>query len=284
MKQLIINADDFGLHEAVNRGIIAGYTQGCITSTSLIPGGQAFEQAVSLAKQNPGLGVGVHLTLVADRPVTDPGQIPSLVDSEGRFIEKYPQFILCYLLGKVCDAEIRLELFAQVRKAAAAGIPITHLDSHQHLHVLPGILRIVIDLAKEFNIRAIRIPDESYFFLGGYPFTAFRLIGRSGLTFLARMARKKIIRQGIAAPDHFYGMLAGGNMREEYLQNIIAQLPNETSEIMMHPGYDNNILRQAYSWNYRWQEELAAVKSLQTKQRLEEKRVNLISFKELAHG
>lgn len=284
MKQLIINADDFGLHEAVNQGIIAGYRQGCITSTSLMPGGQAFDQAVSLAKQNPGLRVGVHLTLVADKPVIDPGEIPSLVDRKGKFIEQYPQFILSYVSGKICDAEIRRELFAQVQKAVATGIPITHLDSHQHLHVLPGILSIVIDIAKQFNIRAIRIPDEPYFFLGGYPFTAFRIAGRCGLTFLARMARRKIIRQGFAVPDHFYGMLAGGNMREKYLHNIITQLPDGNSEIMMHPGDNNNILKRVYTWGYSWQEELAAVKSMDTKKRLEEKRVNLISFKELTYG
>lgn len=85
MKLLIVNADDFGLHPAVNRGIIAGHVNGCISSTSIMPGGGAFEDAAALAAAHPRLGVGVHLTLVGEKPVLDPSEVPSLVDGDGRF-------------------------------------------------------------------------------------------------------------------------------------------------------------------------------------------------------
>lgn len=278
MKKLIVNADDFGLHPAVNRAIIAGHSDGCITSTSIMPGGAAFADAARLAAANPALGVGVHLTLVAERPVADPAAIPSLVDGDGRLSSHYPAFIARFLRGRVSLAEVRTELAAQVAKAAAADIRVTHLDSHQHLHVLPGIIDIVLDLAEEYEISALRIPGESFFFTGGYPCGAGRLIGRTGLTTLAALARRMARRRGLAVPDHFFGMLAGGNLREEYLLAIIDRLPDGVSEIMTHPGDDDTALGALYGWSYRWQAELAAVTSREVARRLASRGVELVSF------
>lgn len=283
MKLLIINADDFGLHPAVNRAVIAGHTGGCITSTSLMPGAAAFDDAVLQAGRHPSLGTGVHLTLVGERPVADPVAIPTLVDDEGRLPGQYPAFIARFLRGRVSMDEIRTELTAQVAKAAAAGVKITHLDSHQHLHVLPGIIDIVLDLAARFDIKALRIPAEPRFFFGGYPCTAGRFVGRFGLSSLASLARIKAKRRGFSVPDHFFGMLAGGNMRQQFLLTILDRLPDGASEIMVHPGDDDAALGALYGWGYHWQEELAALTSPLTRQRLEAGGVKLISFGELGH-
>ncbi len=283
MKLLIVNADDFGLHPAVNRAIIAGHTGGCITSTSIMPAAAAFADAASLAGRHPSLGTGVHLTLVGERPVADPAAIPTLVDGDGRFPGQYPAFLARYLRGRVSRDEIRTELTAQVAKTAAAGVQITHLDSHQHLHVMPGIIDIVLDLAAQFGIKALRIPDEPRFFSGGFPYTAGRFVGRFGLSSLASVARCKAKRRGFAVPDHFFGMLAGGNMRQEYLLAILDRLPDGVSEIMVHPGDDAAALGTLYGWGYRWQDELAALTSPDTRRRLETNGIRLISFRELGH-
>lgn len=282
MKKLIVNADDFGLHPAVNRAIIAGHEGGCITSTTIMPGGAAFADAAQLAATQPALGVGVHLTLVAERPVADPAAIPSLVDGDGRLSSHYPAFLARFLRGRVSLAEVRTELAAQVAKAAAVGIRVTHLDSHQHLHVLPGIIEIVLDLADEYEIPALRIPGEPFLFAGGYPCSASRLLGRTGLSTLAALARRKARRRGLAVPDHFFGMLAGGNLREEYLLAIIDRLPDGVSEIMTHPGDDDAALGALYGWSYRWQAELAAVTSGEVARRIAARGVELVSFRGLA--
>jgi len=284
MKKLIINADDFGLHRDINTGIIIGYQTGCITSTSIMPTAGAFEHAVDLASAHSGLGIGVHLTLVGEKPVCDPSTVPSLVGEQGEFSPQYPQFLLKFISGQVRLREIRQEMEDQVRKVANMGINITHLDSHQHLHIMPGIIDIVIDIAKQFGIKALRIPAEPYFFAGGYPFTLPRMMGRSGLTTLARLARKKAKRYGLVTPDYFFGMLAGGNMTEKYLLTIIDQLPNGVSEIMIHPGSDDTILKEQFNWNYNWQAELAAVTSKNVLRRLAEMKIQSISFGELKNG
>jgi hopanoid biosynthesis associated protein HpnK len=283
MKQLIINADDFGLNETVNMGIIHGHTAGIITSTTIMPCGKAFEHAISLASANMQLGIGVHLTLVGEKPVCDPTIIRSLVDMDGYLSPQYPQFLLRYCLGKIQLDDVKKELTAQVQKTVDCGLPISHLDSHQHMHVVPGIIDITLDIAKKFHIKKIRIPAEPYLFLGGYPFSPVRFASRAGLTGLAQLARKKAKRQGIATPQHFFGMLAGGNMHEEYLLHIIDTLPEGTSEIMIHPGMDDSILHTMYNWNYHWQAELSAAISPTVHQHIEKHNIQLISFRELEY-
>jgi hopanoid biosynthesis associated protein HpnK len=284
MKQLIINADDFGLHTDVNQGIIQGHKLGCITSTSLMPGGKAFEEAIALSLDNPHLGVGVHLTLVGANPVCEPCDVSSLVDYEGRLSANYIQFLRRFMSGKVHLGDIRKELVAQVKKVVATGIPITHLDSHQHMHIVPGIIDITIDIAKEFGIKAIRIPAEPYLFLGGYPFSAARIVARAGLTFLSGLARSKVQAADLGAPACFFGMLAGGNMQEEFLLNIVDHLPDGISEIMMHPAINATMLKELYPWNYHWQEELGAVMSKSVIESIEREKIRLVSFGVLAYG
>lgn len=284
MKQLILNADDFGLDDTVNTGIIQGHLSGIITSTTIMPSGKSFEHAIALASTNKRLGIGVHLTLVGEKTICEPSAIKTLVDLEGRLSPQYPQFLVRYCLGQIQLDDIHRELTAQVQKVVDAGITITHLDSHQHMHIVPGIIDITIDIAKKFNIKAIRIPAEPYLFLGGYPFSVVRFIGRGGLTFLAQLARKKIRKQGLTSPRHFFGMLAGGNMREEFLLQIIDALPEGISEIMMHPGVNDDILKSMYNWNNHWQAELAAITSPTVSQHVKKNNINLISFKELGYG
>ncbi|VBB06853.1 glycoside hydrolase/deacetylase beta/alpha-barrel [Lucifera butyrica] len=283
MKQIIINADDFGLHEKVNLGIIEGYKNGCITSTSLMAGGPAFQHAVDLTGGNPGLGVGVHLTLVGAQPVAPAGEIASLVNEDGNFAAGYGDFFKQFFAGRIRLKDVRLELTAQIEKIRAGGVAITHVDSHQHLHILPGIFDIVLDLCDQYSIPAMRIPDEAIFFFGGYPRKLFRTLARNGLTFLAGRARKRAKRRGLAIPDHFFGMLAGGNMQAEYLLNIVRRLPDGTAEIMIHPGLENQSLNERYGWNYHWQEELDAVRDPRLRYCVDQNHIRLLSFRELAH-
>lgn len=281
MKRLIVNADDFGLHPLVNKAIAEGHRNGCITSTSLMATGAAFDDAIALAAGLPGLDIGVHLVLVGERPVSEPARIPSLVDGNGCMPSQYPAFLARWLQGRVSLAEVRAEFAAQLAKVVATGLPVSHVDSHQHLHVLPGISGIVFELAAAYGIRAVRIPAEPVFFTGGYPYTFGRFLGRLGLTVLAEAARGQAARRGLAAPGHFYGMLAGGNLREKYLLNIIDGLPDGVSEIMCHPGGDNATLGAAYAWRYAWQDELAAVTSPAVRGRIDDCGIRLANFREL---
>lgn len=281
MKRLIVNADDFGLQSEVNRGIIAGYQKGCIRSTSFVAAGKAAEEAAELARCNPGLGVGAHLTLVAERPVLPPDQVRSLIDENGCLFADHGVFIRHFLRGEIRLEELYRECDAQIARAEQLGVRLSHIDSHQHLHVLPKLIDICIELAKKHGLYKMRLPAEDYFFKGGYEAPLGRYVAKCGLTACARLARRKMTRAHIAVPQAFFGMLAGGNMHERYFLSILRALPEGTSEIMVHPGIDNLALDNIYNWHYHWEEELASVQSPEVMAYIKDHHVQLISFKEL---
>ena len=281
MRRLIVNADDFGLHAAVNRGILTAHTEGIVSSTSLMAGGAAFDDAVRIARHCPQLGVGVHLTLVGASPLLPVAEVSSLLDEAGDFYGSYPLFIKRFLRGKIRLAEVKRELAAQIDRVRMAGIQPSHLDSHQHLHVLPGIGGLVLDLARRFSIRAIRIPAEPVAFIGATPATVGRLAGRGGLTMLANLFRQHAAAAGIRTSDHFFGMLAGGQLTEPALLAILRRLPPGDSELMTHPGFADESLADAFRWDYQWDAERQALTAPAVRALLAERQIRLISFREL---
>ena len=274
-----MNADDFGLHEEINKGIIKGYKEGFITSTSLMCSAPAFEDAVVLAQENPGLGIGIHLTLVGSVPSVLPKEkISSLVDDRGLFPENYVAFAKMFYTGQVKMVQLELELRAQIEKALATGLNITHVDSHQHTHVLPGMTGLVVKLCNEYKIKNIRIPQEGYFFSGGFAGGLGRKVGRAGLSFCASLAAMQAKSAGLAYPNNFFGMLAGGNLNEALVGNIITALPDGVSEIMTHPGLNKQELDKHFTWDYHWEDELDAFLSAKNKTLLEQRNVALMNF------
>ncbi len=278
MKQLIVNADDFGLHEQINKGIIKGFQDGFITSASLMWSAPAYKNAVTSARENPGLGIGIHLTLVGSlAPALPKSEVKTLLDGDGVLLPDYRVFAKRFYSGKIRKDEVEAELRAQIERALASGLNITHLDSHQHLHVFPGILDIVIRLCLKYKIKAVRVPKEDYFFRGGFS-AKKRFVARGGLSFFAARAADRLKDAGILFPDHFFGMLAGGNLNEKLVKNIILAMPDGTSEIMTHPGIENGELAEKFDWDYHWGEELEAFLSAENKYLLKQQNVALTDF------
>ena len=144
MKKLVVNADDFGLSIKVNEGILCAHQNGILTSTSIMANGMAFQHAVDTWKSNPTLDVGIHLTLVGEKPLLNPDVIPDLVNKKGICHQHAKDFVMKYMMGKISQKQIYQELEAQVVKVLDQGIVISHVDSHQHIHMLPQILSVVI--------------------------------------------------------------------------------------------------------------------------------------------
>lgn len=259
LKQIIVNADDFGRHLSINRAVEQGFHNGVLRSATIMPGGAAFAGAAALAARTPALGVGIHLTLVNGTPVLPPAEIPSLVTKEGVFVDDHMVFAVRLLRGAVRLTEVRAELAAQLRRVEAAGIRPTHADSHRHMHVLPGVVDIVLDLCREAHIPAMRAPYAPLFAgrFGGIG----QLIGRTGLAFLARRAAARARHCGIRTPDHFAGIVAGEAVDLAALTRIAQNLADGTTEVMLHPGTDNAVLIRACHWQHDFAAELAAVRA-----------------------
>ncbi len=280
LRYIIINADDFGRHAEINRAVEEGLVHGCLRSATVMPGGAAFAGAIDIARRHEELGLGVHFTLVDGHPILPPEEIPSLVGSEGDFLPDHTALLKRYLKGGVNLEEVRRELAAQLQKIEATGIPISHVDSHQHMHTLPGIIDIVLDLAARAGIRAVRTP-RTPLFAGAFGGLG-QLVGRLGLSTLARLAACKAHRRGLLTPDNFAGIVAGEAVSEGELLHLIAHLPQGTTEVMMHPGMKNDVLQEDSGWQHDFEAELAAILSPHVGEALRKAEVEPVNFRHLS--
>jgi len=278
--KLIVHADDFGLSEKINDGILHAHLHGILTSTSVMANGGAFEHALNICRSVPTLDIGVHLTLVEEPPVLPREKIPSLVGGEGRFHCHAMTFLRKYAAGRIRLAEVRCELEAQIKKVASYGISISHLDSHQHLHILPQILNLTVDLAEQYGIPAIRFPYETpRFYMLGNRKAFSRLPQLLGLNLFCRLGKKAIPLH----TAHFAGFFFGGDLQKKNLHKTLEFLPvGETCELMCHPGLADEY--GAYRrWRYHWAEEFLALTDPEIAAFLSAKGIRLISYRQLAN-
>jgi chitin disaccharide deacetylase len=221
LKRLVINADDFGFTPDVNAGIIHAHRQGVLTATTLMANGDAFDDAVRLARETPTLDIGCHLVLV---------QGGSLVT--GTPLPETARQLLTALSKRHID--VYEELRAQVKKILAAGLRPTHLDSHKHTHALPNVFRVVVRLAHEFGIPYVRLPFDAT-----VPFA------RVPLEFARRRYCAWAQAYNVRMTDHFLGFRLTGTLTEKSLAAAICSLRQGTTEFMCHPGFLGPVLRNA---------------------------------------
>lgn len=255
MKNLIVNADDLGWTEGVNRGIAEAHRHGIVTSASLLANGAAFASGVEVARSTPGLGVGVHLNLSDGAPVAAPELVTSLVNNAGEF-EGGPENLLLRIASRGLTLhEVEQEWDAQIEKVRDAGIQPTHLDGHKHVHMLPGLFEIALRLAKSYGIGAIRVAHEASSLraalsTGEELHTAAVLkqgVQARGLKLLARDAREQAERVGISTTDYFCGIAQTGEMTKDGVAQLLRNLPEGTTELMCHPGYADEALQQTHT-------------------------------------
>ena len=280
-KRLIINADDFGIHEAVNRAVYSGFTSGILTSTSIMAGGKAFSSAVELSRQMGNVGLGIHLTLVgAVETVLPPNEVPTLTWKNGALCSNYLELIFRDLKGLINPDDVYREWDAQICKVLDAGVSITHIDGHQHLHMWNKFFPIALALGKKYKIPCMRIPDEDFFFdVSAKNF--LRSMAGTGLAFIARRHRSELRRTEMKTNDYFYGMLYGGHLTEDRMINLLGRVNFGITEIMCHPSSDEREMDKQFHWGYHGELELQALLSSAVKKKLEKEDIDLISYRDV---
>jgi len=281
MKQLIVAADDFGITKSVNEGIVRSREEGIVTSLNFLPTGEAFDDALRLAKSIGLNEAGAHLALTETISVTEASKIPSLVDTDGRFYKGHIQFLLKFISGAIDLDEVYVEWRSQLQKVNAAGIIITNLSSHEHIHMLPELLDIIIKLAKEYDVPAIRYPHADR----SSRRTGIKAVCKSLalLYFEGNMARA-LKSSGLAAPEHFLGFLDSGNITEEVLLDMIANLEDRTTELVCHPGFLGPEVLDRYRFHKNSEAELFALTSPRVKKLAGDKEIGLVSYAEFLSG
>ena len=237
-RRLIINADDFGISEEVNEAVIRSYKEGVLTSTSLMVTGESFEQAVKLAKANPGLAVGIHLVTVMGKSVLSPSEIPDLVNNNGDFSDNPTIAGLKYYFSPASRRQLRKELAAQFEKFQSAGLPLSHIDGHLHMHVHPVIFNIALDLGAKYGAPRMRVPLEERKL--ALEFDRAHSLRKTIHTILfgglARYMSKNLERRGFKFPERVYGNLQSGAMSERYFLYALDNLTAGINEIYFHPA------------------------------------------------
>lgn len=279
-KYLIVNADDFGIHHTVNEAVYRAFHEGILTSTSLMAGGAAFDEAADLVKKMPGIGVGVHLTLVGSLPGVAPKEeISSLIGEDGRLCESYINLIIRDLQGKIKLEDVYREWDAQIQKIINRGITITHVDGHQHMHMWNRFTPVAIELCKKYKIPCMRVSDEKFFF-GFNGRNAFRSLAGTGLSLMSRLHRPELRKKEIQTNDHFYGMLYGGHFSEDRMKKVLQNLSTGVTEFMCHPSASESSMEETFHWGYHGEWELKALLSPEIKKVVEENHIELISYRE----
>jgi predicted glycoside hydrolase/deacetylase ChbG (UPF0249 family) len=243
IRRLIINADDFGLTEGVNQSILELASHGALTSTTLMATGRALEHAIAEAHAHSTLGIGCHVVFVDGQPTAAPGQIPSLLASDGQFRPTLGTFVGDLLLGRIREQEMEAEACAQIQRLQQAGITVTHVDTHKHTHMFPAVLRPLLRAAQQCGVRAIRNPFEPEWAIRATP--GAPALRRLEVRILRsqRAAFRRLVRQaGLATTDGAIGVLATGTLNTQSLTQLAAAIPDGTWELVCHPGYNDAAL------------------------------------------
>jgi predicted glycoside hydrolase/deacetylase ChbG (UPF0249 family) len=254
VKSLIVTADDFGLSQSLDAGIVEAHQRGMVSAASIMACGDAFESAAVLARQNPGLEIGIHLTLDDERPLIS--GLRTLVDRAGRFTSRNA-LVARLSIGRIDLAEVEACWRAEIRRVVDAGLRPGFVNSHGHIHGFPSLLPIARRLAQEFAIPAVRRPVEPIRILGSSP---VRWLKDALVTTSARYAFGRETGHGPRTTDHFAGLWCSGRLNGERLRDTLGQLEDGVTELMTHPGRaDADTSRKYGHWGYAWEAELHAL-------------------------
>jgi len=290
VRRLIVNADDFGFTAGINRAIVEAHTRGIVTSSTLMANGRAFDDAVLLAKTLPRLSVGCHVVLIDGEPVMDAKLLPSITSADRdhpRFRDGLKSFAARALFHRLDPHQIETEATAQIHKLQAAGVSVSHFDTHKHTHLFPSVLRPLLSAARSCGIRAVRNP-----FGPRKPLKSGDLFRRPNLW--TRYAEVRILRPlavkfreaakgaGLITPDGTLGVVVTGALDEKLFRALAAAIPEGTWEFVCHPGYNDKDLKAAKTRLRESREaELRLLTMPTAQQLLADHGISLISYHDL---
>jgi chitin disaccharide deacetylase len=269
--RLIVTGDDFGRSRSANMAIIRAHREGILTSASLMVNESYADEAVALYRQNPELGIGLHVTLVDGRSTLKPSEIIGVVDHKFRFESSRVQAGLRYFLQGQNRMYLRQEIDAQVRRYRVMGIPLEHLDGHHNFHLHPTVFSLIKRHSHAWDIPAVRLTRDPLLTnlrlaSGRY---LYRLVHAIIISKLASRAEASLKRRGIRYTDAVFGLLQSGRITEDYLLRLIDNLHPGTFELYTHPDGENHA------------HETRALCSPKVRARIEERGIRLIRYRDL---
>ncbi|NMM32337.1 MAG: ChbG/HpnK family deacetylase [Cellulomonas sp.] len=272
---LIVTADDLGLTAGVNRAIRRAHLDGIVTSTSLLAVGRAFDDAAAMLRATPTLELGAHLAIVGeDPPLLTAREVPTLVDRHGAFPLSYRTVVARGLAGRIDPDDVRRELAAQLDRVLEVGVPVTHVDTHQHTHLWPAVGAVVTELAVAHGIGAVRLPRSRARGVVGF-----------GVAALARWLARAGRRAGLTFTADYAGLDEAGALDAARFAAALSTLATrgaKTAEINAHPSEPDDPDLGRFAWGYHWGDELAGLLEPRTRALVDAAGYRLGRFGELS--
>ena len=271
-RRLIVNADDFGRSHSINEAVVRAHREGILTSTSLMVNEPASDEAVARARENPKLGLGLHLTLLCGKSALPPEKIPGLVNARGEFGNRPVDVGMSYFFKHDLREQLRAEIHAQFARFRVTGLPLDHVNGHLHLHLHPTIFGILMEDAASLGIRRLRLTRDclsrSRRMARGRWF--YRVSHAAIYEWLSRRARQPLQQHGIRHAQITFGLLQNARVDEEYVLKLLPELPPGDSELYSHPSLDE------------FKHEFEALVSPRVQERIEKLGIELIRYQDLA--
>ncbi|QTE30272.1 ChbG/HpnK family deacetylase [Pengzhenrongella sicca] len=271
---LIVTADDLGLTAGVGRAIRRAHLEGIVTATTLLAVGRAFDAAATMVRDTPTLELGAHLALVGeDPPLLSAREVPTLVNSRGEFPRSYRTVVARGLAGRIDPDDVRRELGAQLERVLGVGVPVTHVDTHQHTHLWPVVARVVTELAVEHSIPAVRLPGSRR-----------RGVVGAGVAVLRGLLARRLRGAGLATTTDYAGLDEAGFLDLAAMGRALdglARRGRPTAEINAHPGEPGDPDLRRFGWGYHWSEELEMLTDPRARTLVEDRGYRLGGFADL---
>jgi hopanoid biosynthesis associated protein HpnK len=271
LRRLIVNADDFGRSHSINQAVIRAHREGILTTASLMVNEPGLEEAVALAKQNPKLGVGLHLTLLCGHAALPPEKIPGLVNPRGEFPNNPVSAGFRYFFNRSLHEQLRAEIHAQFARFHATCLPLDHVDGHLHLHLHPVVFGILMADTEKLGIQRMRFTRDclarSRRMARGRWF--YRVSHAAIHQWLSSRAREPLRQRGIRHAQITFGLLQDSHVDEDYILKLLPELPPGDSELYSHPSLDE------------FKHEFDALVSPRVKEQINKLGIELIRYQDL---
>ncbi len=270
-RRLIVNADDFGRSASINEAVIRAHREGILTTASLMVNEPGFVEAVSLARENPRLGVGLHLTLLCGHSALAREQIPGLVNRQQHFTNNPAAAGFRYFFQGKLRKQLRDEIHAQFKRFRDTGLPLDHVNGHLHMHLHPTVFRILMADLEQLGIARMRLTRDPFRLnmrlASGHLF--YRALHVAIFHPLSRGARPAFERRSIRHTRAVFGLLQNARVDEEYVLQLLDHLPQGDSELYSHPSLDE------------FKHEFDALISARVREQVKEKGIQLIRYQDL---
>jgi len=237
-RRLIVNADDFGLSRSVNEAVIRAHRDGILTSASVMVNEPACDEAVKLAKENPKLGVGLHITLLMGHSALPAGKIPGLVNNRGEFSDSPVSTGMKYFFDSSLREQLRAEIRAQFEKFRATGLPLDHVNGHLHFHLHPVVFKILMEDSDTLGISHLRLTRDCFSRSRrtSHGHLLYRISHAAIFEMLSSRARRPLEQKKIRHAQITFGLLQNARVDEEYILKLLPELPPGDSELYSHPS------------------------------------------------